>query len=535
MHAARVVAGVLAIAFLFVALRFAVMGVANSDKSTVALTVTPQGQPQVLVDNVLLRHDRSGFAGAVQTLTSFSAGELVDWYALDSNNFVLLRAPFTTPLPPWLAGWFGLQNASGRLERCELGTSTCTLLREGLDQASLHRETGRDTWLLADRARSVLLRLTTTGESLANAALPLTAPTGLWRHDGLLYLVQGGVPEILVLKPDAAEFGAVLERIELDGVSAPITLARTATHWWLLDQQGGNQMLLRLDDTWRVDRALALPVGSQVKSLQPWNNKLLLADSSRGQIYRVAEDGELESPFSEEAISELLEAGETARAEQRSLQVLVLVLLFLLITALLAFASFKSLQHKLYRADLYPDQSFDITDERIQWLDPAPDPSPHLRKVSLGLLLAAPLSMFIALLTPASPAIMIAISLVMLGLAGFSYALQQSVGCHLGLVDEQLVLVDHRRTYRIGQGPNVQYVSNFIMIDDVVVYLGNRLLPLFDEGPLRERFEPVVTRGIRVDNTTLRVKLIDQRHPLFYGSLALLLSAAAATLLVVAG
>ena len=39
-------------------------------------------------------------------------------------------------------------------------------------------------------------------------------------------------------------------------------------------------------------------------------------------------------------------------------------------------------------------------------------------------------------------------------------------------------------------------------------------------------------RGIRVDRTTLRLKLINSRHPMFYGALGLLLCCAAALALI---
>jgi len=539
-HAARIGAAVLSLAFLFVALRFAGNALQPDYPGLAGLAIDPQGQPLVVVDDQLLRHDRAGFPGAVENVGAIALSAASSVQALSTDRFWVLRPPTNTQLPGWLTGVLGVEQHAGRLEQCSLDSGECNTLLGPLNNAYIMQEPQLGTVLLADTDGDTLLRLSIDGKIMSSRQMPLMPPVSLARHQGLLYLLQGKQPAVLVLKPDSADFGVELARLPLATAAELRALARHNGHWWLLAAKASGQVVLRLDDQWQRTGSVALPVGSAVTGLQPWGDKLLLPDPARATVYRVAADASaegalLEGPFSEEAIAEAVAAGDAARARQRMLQVLVLVLLFLAITGLLAFASFKSLQHKLYRTQGAEDPTrFDVSDERILWLDPAPDPSPGLRKLSLGLLLAAPVCLFLTFITPASLGLTGAVSLVLLGLAGFIYALQQSVGCHLGLVDDQLVLVDHRRTFRVGCGPRVQYVNNFIMIDDVVVYLGNALLPLFAEAPLREQFVPVVTRGIRVDNTTLRVKLIDQRHPLFYGSLALVACCAAALVLLIA-
>ena len=146
--------------------------------------------------------------------------------------------------------------------------------------------------------------------------------------------------------------------------------------------------------------------------------------------------------------------------------------------------------------------------------------------IALGLLLVG------AFLAQFSAPALLAIFLVLVGLGGYYLALQRASGCHLGLLDDQLILVDHKNTYRVGRGSKIQYLNNFVMIDDVIVFLGTRLLPQFAGDQLHQQFEPVVTRGIRIDRTTLRLRLMSGRHPLLFGAGGLLVCGGCALLLL---
>ncbi|MCZ6829614.1 MAG: hypothetical protein O7F73_08510, partial [Gammaproteobacteria bacterium] len=112
---------------------------------------------------------------------------------------------------------------------------------------------------------------------------------------------------------------------------------------------------------------------------------------------------------------------------------------------------------------------------------------------------------------------LIAIMLMLAGLGGLYYALLRASGCHLGLLGDRLILVDHTNTYRVGSGPKIQYFKNYVMIDDVIVYLGNSVVEQFAHEPLEQKFQPLFSTGIKVDRATLRVKLIHSRHPMLLG------------------
>jgi hypothetical protein len=124
---------------------------------------------------------------------------------------------------------------------------------------------------------------------------------------------------------------------------------------------------------------------------------------------------------------------------------------------------------------------------------------------------------------------------LLLALAGPAIALdllrRHPVG-HIGVDGEQLLLADHRNVYHLGGGSRIHHRGAFLLIDDVVVFTGSGLLPAFDPGQVRERVAPLAAAGVRVDRATVAVKLLQGRHPIATGTLAMLACTAAAITLL---
>ena len=211
----------------------------------------------------------------------------------------------------------------------------------------------------------------------------------------------------------------------------------------------------------------------------------------------------------------------------------MLVILFGAAAALLALGILQSLRGKVYTApEDNADAGFDISNEDIVWLDPAPDAGRRQRQLGYGIAGGAVTLLLAAFLAQLSIWHLIALVLVLAGTGGLYYALLRAGGCHLGLLDDRLILVDHTNTYRVGSGPKIQYFNNYVMIDDVIVYLGNQVLEQFAHEPLRQKFQPLFNTGIKVDRATLRVKLIESRHPMALGFSALGMALVLAVLLI---
>jgi hypothetical protein len=80
--------------------------------------------------------------------------------------------------------------------------------------------------------------------------------------------------------------------------------------------------------------------------------------------------------------------------------------------------------------------------------------------------------------------------------------------------------------YHFADGCDVQYRKHFLLIGDVVVFCGSRLLSVFSDAQIQRLTVPIVTRGIKIDRNTLAVKLLQARHPLVQGVVAMIMAAA---------
>ena len=92
--------------------------------------------------------------------------------------------------------------------------------------------------------------------------------------------------------------------------------------------------------------------------------------------------------------------------------------------------------------------------------------------------------------------------------------MQRSATGHIGVVQGQLLLVDHDDMYHLGRDARLQYRGPFLLIDDVVVFQGNALVPAFKPEQLKQQVTPVALGGIRVDRKTVLIKLLQGKHPL---------------------
>jgi hypothetical protein len=110
--------------------------------------------------------------------------------------------------------------------------------------------------------------------------------------------------------------------------------------------------------------------------------------------------------------------------------------------------------------------------------------------------------------------------------------LQRSDPGHIGTRDRELLLVDHQGMYHLGSGSRIHWRGPFLMIDDVTVFTGAPLLPAFAPASIARQVDPAAREGIKVDRKIVTVKLLQGRHPLALGALAILASIAAAVVLL---
>lgn len=180
------------------------------------------------------------------------------------------------------------------------------------------------------------------------------------------------------------------------------------------------------------------------------------------------------------------------------------------------------LKNRLYYAPFNAEESrFDISAAEIRWLSAIPQPK---YKVELLLYTAAVLlaAGVLSALWESIP-VLLTITLIWLSVVLFAqhYAYSKILLCHLGILDDSLIIADHQLHYRVGQHAEVQYWGNHISIGDTVVYCGSKLLPVFEQQEISMLIEPMLRSAIRTDFTSLLVKLAQCGHPQFMVYLAL--------------
>jgi len=155
----------------------------------------------------------------------------------------------------------------------------------------------------------------------------------------------------------------------------------------------------------------------------------------------------------------------------------------------------------------------DLADE-IQWLDTVAQRSAHYRRLSSVYIVLCLAALTTAIGTGVPVAYLLALLLGLLG-PGIGLLLLQRSHCgHLGILRQQLVLVDHSGMYHLGSDGRLQYRGPFLMIDDVVLFTGTRLFPAFSPAQLQDKVHALAEGGVRVDRKTVLVKLLQSQHPL---------------------
>ena len=538
-----IAAAIVFLAFMLVGLRFWAESWVQPDFGLGTVAVDPHQQPVVQIGEQLLFHDRAGLATRDVALASFGFENASAFDFFDNGDLLILQQEPPATVPVWLQTWLGMQERAGAsLRRCQIESGNCETLLAELGPTSFVVDRRTDQIYLADAQADSLRKLSSAGKTIASRAIELTDPLHLNLQEGILYLTQSGTDAVLVVKPDDREFGKALDTINLKVANAsqtghiyPGDVAWFNERWWAIMQSrdGSTAGLYLFSPRWQFERRVELPDTAHPAALARWSAKMLVSDLGSETIYRFDAATRAEKEFSSASISSSLGERQSRLSMSSLLQVLILLMLFVTAAALLALGILQSLRGKVYipPADSN-ERGFDINNEAIDWLAPAPDSEKKMRIAGYGIAGFATLLLLGAFTAQFSIWTMIAISLILAGCGGYYFALHRAAGCHLGLHDGNLIVVDHTSTYRVGTGPNIQYFHNYVMIDDVIVYLGNPLLKQFAGGPWQEKFAPVVHTGIKIDRTTLRVRLIQNRHPMLLGIFGLVLAIACALLLV---
>ncbi len=498
-----------AVALLLLGIRYLLLPAPAPLPEITALATSEQGALTVVSAEQLFLHDRSGrpTTSIEAQAVSLSAFEHPVFYAGD-ELMVMGRAIADAPASP------------PALFRCVEAANECHQVLKLDENVTLLAATGSssDGALFLLFASGDLQRFSASGELEAQVMVDLPAAPQLQLIDGLLYLSSAHAPGLSVLIPDRKQFGEQVDEILLlaDGaqdLSARVGMfIRSGGHWWsVVDKGPEGQSLQRFaaDFTFLGQQ----PVGDQ-PLLVSWQDKALLGEVGSEALQRVNAAGEFEAPLEATSFLASRDAASNARTRQNLFWGIGFALLASIAAGAFVLAGVQHLRSLVYRhGEGNGAGNLDQYADLVNWvrLNPGRDSVFHrfLRfyAITCTVVLIAAVALKISVLGLAG------LLLICIGPAAALIILARSPGGHIGRMDDQLLLVDHSGTYHWASGARIHYRSHFLLIDDVVVYLGNRHLPLFDPVPLNE-IVPLINRGIKIQRRAVVVRLLQARHPL---------------------
>ena len=490
-----------------------------------AIAAAPSGALTILAGDKLLLHDRAGVGTESMTLTDMGIPGAVTPFSYDASGELLFHASPGTE-----------DDSLTQLHRCSADFASCKPVPvEGrADAMTTHPLTGEI--FLARSGR--LVKLSRSGEPQAEAELPLPDKPVVLVHSGLLFANSRQGPAISVYRYEQSAFGKQLDEILLlpppaveKEQSRVRDFARAGPNWWvsLENPDTGTAGLYLFDSDWNYHSEVDPGAEWAHARLLTWGQKVLLWRDGAATIKRYAAGGAGEADLQSELLASLID--QQRRSKQ--LTNLAWAAGFSLLIAIAAVGAAMGC-HQYLRSLVYhsrPTRGAEPVDEfteNIDWVDPAKDRAAAIKRlwVSYGALAVA-----LCMLCIGFSVGLYALVAALIALCGPAIALvlfQRSQPAHVGTLEDQLILVDHRQMYHIARGPRIQYRGPFLLIDDVVVFSGTSAFPALCSEQLNSSVAPVAKAGARVDRKTVLVKLLDAGHPLAQGAtiigLALLVS-----------
>jgi hypothetical protein len=531
-------AGALTLALLVSARLFTLPG-ESLTVGAEAIVVSPREHPLLLAGDHLLRHDRAGASVADLGLDELGLTALHTPMAFDSSGQLLA----TGQLANMPAG--ADKPAPAQLLRCDLDGPGCAvfpgqLAATTISALAIHPLDG--ALFVADSDSGELLKLSADGEVLARTALDLPAKPVLRLESGLLLMNSHAGPAVRIFRYEDEAFGQQLDEVlllppnaDLAGFTGVRDFIWNGEHWWVLLEQAGENtaQLHRFDAQWQFVDSPALAGGSQPTELAGWGKRVLVADPSRIPIQRFNSAGASEAPLVSTALVELA-GGQAHRASLVRLGWRTgLALCLLAAVAGFCIGSLHRVRSQVYRSCRERGaEPIDELVDAIDWVELAPGRSDGLRKTGIAYGVLALALILGAMGLGASSLQLAALLVALTGPAAALLLLQRSDPGHIGTRDKELVLVDHAGMYHLGAGSRIHWRGPFLMLDDVTVFTGAPLLPGFAPAGIAQRVVPAATEGVKVDRKIVTVKLLQGRHPLALGAVAILAAAAAAVALL---
>ncbi len=495
---------------------------------------SPAGRLLVGAGERLLLHNRAGLGEKTVDISALGLASITGPVHYASEEQLLL--------------WGRVADSNAALQRCDLDKATCEPLPQQQEmgrpaELAVHPLSGQI--FIADSNLGALVKLQSDGSPAARTTLALADHPAMQLDSGLLFMNSAEGPAISVFRYEDQAFGQQLDEVLLlppramdEGQVSVHDFLKVGEFWWasMINPDTGSAGLYLFDSQWKYLREIAVDADYATGELLPWGQKVLLHHSASARVLRFNANGSPEADYHSNLLDELIEKQQQRLALGSAAWALAFSLCLVAAAIALSFTAVQYLRKLVYRArPTRGAEPLDQYSEEIDWAAPVQDLSALLgrRAVAYGVIGLAVVLVCIGL--GASLAQLTASLLVLAGPAiGLALYSRGSAG-HAGTTGETLVLVDHRDVYHIAAGPRIQYRGPFLIIDDVVVFTGNALLPSLLPEQVDKQLLPVAHAGIRVDRKTVVVKLLEARHPLARAALAIALATLAAIIALLVG
>jgi hypothetical protein len=289
----------------------------------------------------------------------------------------------------------------------------------------------------------------------------------------------------------------------------------------------------RFDDEWNYLNEVEIPFASDGMRMASWRGKTLIYNPLDTTIHRFNSEGNIEAEFVSTGLQSLI-GNQQKNADLSELLwrcgLLVLGAIAVLGLGLGYLQYLRKLVYKTHRER--GAEPVDNYAGAVDWVEPSDTRRSLMRRKSLsyGLLIFA--TMLLAIGYGVTVWQLAALLVVLSGPAVALLILSRQPIGHIGSIEDKLLLVDHSGMYHIASGSGVQYRGPFMLIDDVVVFSGNRFLPAFSLDHVQKLVRPLAASGIKVDRKTVLVKLLQAQHPIAQGTLAIIVAVVVAALLL---
>ncbi len=525
MHIAFTISALAAIAFIILGGGFLLLSAPSQHLTGAqALAVDQRSNLLITAGNRLFMHDRAGLGSVSYELDALGLDTLSAPIAFVANNEILLQGrPLDTDQ----------ESLPQRLMHCNLENTSChplTPQRLAGPVEGLVVDARTGAVFAAIPAAGLLLKLSLEGDIIGRSETDMPLQTVLRLQSGLLHMNSADGPAISIFKPDSNGFGRQLDEILLlppvaqnAGQTRVGDFVWAADRWWvvLFNPDTSDYDLYQFDSRWNFIKRIDLAPGSLPKQLVNWADKTLVVDTKHLQIQRFNAQGEAEVPLVSDYLADYVRAQNNAASLSTALWHINFAVLLVIIIAGLIVGYAHRLRSMVYRLTReHNAKSVEDQQDIISWIDLSANRRQRL--TTIGIIYAAAGVIILAIIWALGVSSLQVLALF-IGLSGPAIALMLLAAAntgHIGLLNDQLLLVDHNNIYNLGSGPRIHFRERFLMMDDVVVFVGTPLLPAFAEQQLRQRVAQRVLAGIKVDRKTVLIKLINGGHPLVQGAIA---------------